>query len=74
MAYTKSVNMDKWLDARKVALKKTPPGKRPRSKERPIKSRTDAERRALALSCKQAWETALKTGYYKKTENGYSIC
>ena len=73
MAYTKPVKMDDWIQERQEILKQTLPAKRPRSKERPIKSRTNIERRALALACKRSWETALRTGYFKKTETGYSI-
>lgn len=67
------VIMEDWLEERRTILRKTPSKLRPRNKERPIKSRSAEERKALAFACKRAWENAIKTGRFKKTENGYSI-
>lgn len=68
------VVMENWLEERRVILKKTAPRLRPRNRERPIKSRSSEERRALAFACKRSWDNAIKTGRFKKTEDGYSIC
>lgn len=68
------VIMEDWLEERRVILKNTSPKLRPRNRERPIKSRSKEERRALAFACKRAWDNAIKTGRFKKIENGYSIC
>ncbi|PWM76958.1 MAG: hypothetical protein DBY32_08995 [Phascolarctobacterium sp.] len=71
----KRVIMEDWLEERRNILKLTPPQLRPRNRERQIKSRSFAERRALAFACKKAWEDALRTGRFKKVGNGYySIC
>lgn len=68
------VIMENWLEERRAVLKNTSPKLRPRNRERPIKSRSAEERKALAFACKRSWDEAIRSGRFKKIENGYSIC
>lgn len=74
MSYTKIVNIDNWLSECKVKLVATPANKRPKNVERPIVSRTWNERRAMARAVKKAWDDAVDSGMFVRTENGYKLC
>ncbi|MDO5380210.1 MAG: hypothetical protein Q4E98_04985 [Acidaminococcaceae bacterium] len=68
------IDQDKWFAERRAMLVNLKPSLRPKKSERPIKSRSPEKSRALGLACKRAWERALETGKYVKTERGYRIC
>ena len=70
----KITDTEKWFEERRAALLNTRPDLRPKTKERPISSRTPEKSRALGLACKRAWDRAIATGLYVKTERGYRIC
>ena len=68
-----TVEMEKWLAKRREILQNTKPEYRPRTKERPLKSRSAEKRRALASACKHAWDDAVKSGKIIKSGNTYKI-
>ena len=68
-----TVEMEKWLAKRREILQNTKPEHRPRTKERPLKSRSAEKRRALAKACKRAWDDAVKSGKIVKSGNTYKI-
>lgn len=70
----KVIDQNEWFEQRRAALINTKPSLRPKKIERPIKSRSPEKSRALGLACKRAWERAIATGLYVKTERGYRIC
>lgn len=70
----KVTDTDKWFSERREVLINMKPRLRPKNTERPIKSRSPEKSRALGLACKRAWDRAIATGLYVKTERGYRIC
>lgn len=68
-----TVEMEKWLKERRKILQKTKPEYRPHTKERPLKFRSAEKRRALAKTCKRAWDDAVKSGKIVKSGNTYKI-
>ena len=68
-----TVEMERWLVKRRTILERIKPELRPRNKERQIKSRPTEKRRALAKSCKRAWDNAIQSGKIIKSENTYKI-
>ena len=68
-----TVEMERWLAKRRTILERIKPELRPRNKERQIKSRPTEKRRALAKSCKRAWDNAIQSGKIIKSENTYKI-
>ena len=69
----RTVKMEYWLKKQRAILLETKPELRPRNKERQIKSRPTDKRRALAKSCKRAWDNAIQSGKIIKSENTYKI-
>lgn len=70
----KVTDLDKWFAERRSALINTKPALRPKKTDRPISSRSPEKSRALGLACRRAWQRAIETGLYVKTERGYRIC
>ena len=70
----KVLDQGKWFADRRAMLVSVKPGLRPKKTEKPIKARSPEKSRALGLACKRAWERAIATGKYIKTERGYRIC
>ena len=68
-----TVEMERWLAKRRAILERVKPELRPRNKERQMKSRPTEKRRALAKSCKRAWDNAIQSGKIIKSENTYKI-
>ena len=68
-----TVEMERWLAERRTILERIKPELRPRNKERQIKSRPTEKRRALAKSCKRAWDNAIQSGKIIKSGNTYKI-
>ena len=69
----RTVKMEYWLKKQRAILLEAKPELRPRNKERQIKSRPTEKRRALAKSCKRAWDNAIQSGKTIKSENTYKI-
>lgn len=69
----RTVKMEHWLEKQRAILLEAKPELRPRNKERQIKSRPTEKRRALAKSCKRAWDNAIQSGKIIKSENTYKI-
>lgn len=68
-----TVEMERWLAKRRAILERVKPELRPRNKERQIKSRPTEKRRALAKSCKRAWDNAIQSGKIIVCGNTYKI-
>ena len=69
----RTVKMEYWLKKQRAILLEAKPELRPRNKERQMKSRPTEKRRALAKSCKRAWDNAIQSGKIIKSENTYKI-
>lgn len=68
-----TVEMERWLAKCREILQNTKLEYRPRTMERPLKSRSAEKRRALAKACKRAWDDAVKSGKIVKSGNTYKI-
>lgn len=69
----RTVKMEHWLEKQRAILLEAKPELRPRNKERQIKSRPTEKRRALAKSCKRAWDNAIQSGKINQSGNTYKI-
>lgn len=69
----RTVKMEHWLEKQRAFLLKIKPELHPHNKERQIKSRPTEKRRALAKSCKLAWDNAIQSGKIIKSGNTYKI-
>ena len=69
----RTVKMEHWLEKQRAFLLKIKPELHPHNKERQIKSRPTEKRRALAKSCKRAWDNAIQSGKIIKSGNTYKI-
>ena len=69
----RAVKMEPWLAKRRAILERVKPELRPHNKERQIKSRPTEKRRALAKSCKRAWDNAIQSGKINQSGNTYKI-
>lgn len=69
----RTVKMEHWLEKQRAFLLKIKPELHPHNKERQIKSRPTEKRRALAKSCKRAWDNAIQSGKIIVCGNTYKI-
>ena len=69
----RTVKMEHWLEKQRAFLLKIKPELHPHNKERQIKSQPNEKRRALAKSCKRAWDNAIQSGKIIKSGNTYKI-
>ena len=66
------VNLKEWQENIEKIYANAPASCRPKKARH--KPRSAAKRKALAVSCKKAWDEWLATGFLVATEKGFKLC
>lgn len=67
-----TVTLKDWQETIEEIYNRTPASSRP--KKGAHKKRSAAKRKAMALSCKKAWDEWIETGFLVVTAKGFKLC
>lgn len=66
------VNLEEWQKSVEKTYEAVPASCRP--KKGTHKTRSNEKRKAMAISCKKAWDEWIDTGFLIVTDKGFKLC